>query len=542
MAVASKAKIAYKIPAEVDITQLLKQAQEEFYDDPNVIGVGIGHRRKGGETQPKDIALIVYVESKLAKNKVAKNYLIPKSFEGIGTDVVAPFGPDAPKESTGFIEGRQHSDDMSFIDWPRLHQKWALEAGGGVAFQGSVQDFGDICVIEDDGTLIQTINGQPVVDFVRAYQLFRSQHPDIYDFVTFFTDSANGMPPQGGSSWYRFVFNDTQGIGFGPFNQRAAYGSNKLQGIMFLNQGHFSAWRYVMLQEQGHRWGAFARYRDSAAGPLQNDHMLAGWGHWALNFDDNKSPMDYDIYDWVESGNNFERVTLSSDERSYANLDLYLMGLLGQEEVGDFYLLSNVSPVSGNTFSANKKLLNMQNILWAEGVRDPSVATSQKLFKNAFVVLTGDMGNVHDLVDRVDFLRLDFEQDFYEATKTLGRIDTTIGPLRLDLTPSQIQQLTSGGYASLHRHLISFNDLRITGRQFGGTLAPNQTQRWFTYGWPPQWQVHWSVLPTTVASGGPKIAWDVETELASSGITYWLTIKNLSNQPISFEAKYSITR
>lgn len=538
----NKQEAAFSIPEETDVIQLIEEAKKIFYKDTNVIGVGVGNRRKEGKINHDEVALIVYVKSKLPQRDVDKNYLIPSGFQGIATDVVAPFGPDAPQEALGFVEGHQHSDDMSFIDWPHLHEQRMAEAGGDIPFHGKVQDFGDVCVIEDDGTLIQTINGQPVVDFVRAYKLFQTTHSDIYDFVTFFTDSANGMPPQGGSSWYRFVFNDTEGIGFGSFNQRATYGSNVLQGIMFLNQGHFPIWRYVMLQEQEHRWAAFARYRDSATGSNQTDHLLSGWGHWALNFDDDKSPMDYDIYDWEEENGDFRRIALASEERTYCNLDLYLMGLLGPEEVGDFYLLSNVSLISGNLYSATKKMLNIHNIRWAEGNRVPSVATSQKLFKNGFVVLTGDMDRVHDLVDRIDLLRLRFEEDFYEATKNLGRVDTTLGPVKRELTSSQVQQLTSGGYTSLHKHLVGYNDLRVTGTQFRGTINPQQTQRWFTHSWPVHWHVDWLVVPTTVVGGGPKIAWNVETERTTSGITYWLTVRNLGSQEISYEAKYSITR
>ena len=140
--------------------------------------------------------------------------------------------------------------------------------------------------------------------------------------------------------------------------------------------------------------------------------------------------MDYDIYNWEASNGNFRRTSLTSEERTYCNLDLYLMGLLGQTDVGDFNLLSNVSLISGNLYSATKKTLNIQNIIWAEGARVPSVNSSQKLIKTAFVVLTGDMNKVHDLVDQVDFLRLRFEEDFYEATKNLGRVDTTLGPLK----------------------------------------------------------------------------------------------------------------
>jgi hypothetical protein len=531
------------IPAEIDVFELIKEAKEAFYKDPNVIGVGIGSRRKGGVTLPDEEALVVYVKEKLAKNDVRKEHLIPDKFGQLRTDVWQPFGPDAPQEPLGFFEAHEHSEDMMFVDLGRLHEQWTEEAGGEVEFHGAVQEFGDVCVIQDDGTLIKTVNGQQVVDWVRAYRLFRTIQPDIYDFVTFFTDTAHGMPPQGGSSWYSFVHNDIQGIGLGAFNNRPAFGSNVLQGIMFLNQGHFGLWRYVMLQEQGHRWGAFARYRETATGPLMNDHMLGGWAHWAYPFDDDRSPMDYDTYDWVAQNGDFARVSLTSAERVYCDLDLYVMGLLGPEEVGDFYLLSNLAQVSGNLYSATKKRLTAQNIIWAEGARNPSVATSPKLIKNGFIVLTGDMSRVHDLVDRVDALRLSFERDFADATKSLARVDTTLGPLRTQLTPSQIRELTGGGYTSLHRHLVGLNDLRISGTQFTGTLSPGQTQLWFTHSWPADWNVYWAVRPTTVSGGGRKIGWTVETERPGAGfITYWITVRNLTSETLGFEARYSVFR
>jgi hypothetical protein len=538
-----KEDVALQPQAEVDVISLIEEAKAAFYKDPRVIGVGIGHRRRAGETQTDEVALIVYVKEKLPRDEVEADYLIPEQFNGVGTDIVAPFGPDAPLEALGFADSHQHSDDMSFVDWGRLHEQWMAEAGGEeIAWHGKVQAFGDVCVIEDDGTLVQTINGQQVVDFVRAYKLFRTLEPDIYDFVTFFTDSASGMPPQGGSSWYRFVHNDAQGIGLGNFNYRPSYSSNKLQGIMFLNHGHFPLWRYVMLQEQGHRWSAFARYRDTASGPIQIDHMLGGWGHWSADMDDDWSPMDYDIHDWQEVGssNQFRRVSLTSEDRTYCNLDLYLMGLLGPHEVGDFSLLSNVTNVSGNLYSANEKRLTTQNIIWAEGARNPSVATSQKLFKNGFVMLTKDLQEVRDLVDDVDRLRVRFEEDFSEGTKGLARVDTTIGPLQVELTPSQVGQLTKQGYTSLHKHLVRPADLRITGTQFSGTLTPGQTQNWFTHSWSPTWVVDWSVRPTT-AQG--RVSWSERIERAGNGtLTYWFTITNVGSVTTGFEAKYALLR
>ena len=99
-----KKESAYRIPENVDISKLIEDAEKSFYEDPNVIGVGVGNRRKGDEIHDDEVALIVYVKTKLPKGEVNKNYLIPQKFQGMATDVVAPFGPDAPLEALGFPE------------------------------------------------------------------------------------------------------------------------------------------------------------------------------------------------------------------------------------------------------------------------------------------------------------------------------------------------------------------------------------------------------------------------------------------------------
>lgn len=72
--------------------------------------------------------------------------------------------------------------------------------------------------------------------------------------------------------------------------------------------------------------------------------------------------------------------------------------------------------------------------------------------------------------------------------------------------------------------------------QFTGTLAPGQTQTWFTWGWPQNWFVVWSVRPTTDQG---EVSLDrLDVELESTGITYHLTIANTGSQPATFEAKY----
>jgi hypothetical protein len=79
------------------------------------------------------------------------------------------------------------------------------------------------------------------------------------------------------------------------------------------------------------------------------------------------------------------------------------------------------------------------------------------------------------------------------------------------------------------------------GVQFTGSLAANQTQRWFTFNWPQQWHVEWNVVPTSPHAGAPQIQWDVAVERANPGnITYWITISNLTNLPVNIEARYAI--
>lgn len=80
-----------------------------------------------------------------------------------------------------------------------------------------------------------------------------------------------------------------------------------------------------------------------------------------------------------------------------------------------------------------------------------------------------------------------------------------------------------------------------TGTQFTGTLGPNATRRWFTFNWPAHWHVIWYVVPTTVRRGAPEVDWDVAVERGdSSRCTYWITVKNLTNQTVSFEGRYAI--
>lgn len=79
------------------------------------------------------------------------------------------------------------------------------------------------------------------------------------------------------------------------------------------------------------------------------------------------------------------------------------------------------------------------------------------------------------------------------------------------------------------------------GVQFNGSLAPNQTQRWFSFDWPAQWHVVWHVMPTTPIPGQAELDWDVEVERSDAdNVTYWLKVTNLTANPVDFEARYAV--
>jgi hypothetical protein len=58
----------------------------------------------------------------------------------------------------------------------------------------------------------------------------------------------------------------------------------------------------------------------------------------------------------------------------------------------------------------------------------------------------------------------------------------------------------------------------------------------FTWGWPQNWFVVWSVRPLT---NGAQVRPDsVDVQLGTPGFTYSLTVTNTGTQTATFEARY----
>jgi hypothetical protein len=89
--------------------------------------------------------------------------------------------------------------------------------------------------------------------------------------------------------------------------------------------------------------------------------------------------------------------------------------------------------------------------------------------------------------------------------------------------------------------LLSALNLPYCGVQFQGTVPASSTAMWFTYDWPALWDVVWTVVPTSVDSGGPQVECNVQVEKTSGDyLTYWINITNLTQNPVDIEARYCI--
>jgi hypothetical protein len=92
-----------------DVKQAASRQRAMLLSLPNVVGVGVGFKEKGGEKTSRP-AVVVMVRRKVPKSQLAPNHLVPEKVDGVPTDVVevgdlkplaagaAPPGPRAAAE------------------------------------------------------------------------------------------------------------------------------------------------------------------------------------------------------------------------------------------------------------------------------------------------------------------------------------------------------------------------------------------------------------------------------------------------------------
>ena len=164
--------------------------------------------------------------------------------------------------------------------------------------------------------------------------------------------------------------------------------------------GKIPPYMYAMSQighEMDHRWAAFSyakvngkmislgdphwdaglQARDPFPYVRPIEASAMGGGVWQDNHDGTFTQLDDNYY---------------VPATGYSYLDLYLMGLLSPAEVPDFFLLQNLKYAGRDDnghaiFKADRLPLTIQNVIAADGPREPDVDHSQRQFNTGMVIM-----------------------------------------------------------------------------------------------------------------------------------------------------------
>jgi hypothetical protein len=284
---------------------------------------------------------------------------------------------------------------------------------------------------------------QGELDTVALIRKFYQSHPDSYDQLVIWTDAAI---VQDAFAYETTVANEIRGIGIDIYDASRDFGSGgRLRSFAlmdwvdkypddpqtkFLGENNTLS---VLGQEVGHRWLAFLEFRDHNG--RQSQALLGrGLAHWSFFFDSDASVMEgNDIEDL--GGGSFR--TVASVQR-YSLLDQYAMGLVAPSQVPTFFYVENPTnvvpsrnnesaPRVGVTFNGTRREVLLQDVTSVLGARNPTVADSPKLHRQAFVYLVSAArtpNNSH--IDKIDRIRREWETFFLQATDGRMRIESRL--------------------------------------------------------------------------------------------------------------------
>jgi uncharacterized protein (TIGR03437 family) len=310
-------------------------------------------------------------------------------------------------------------------------------------------------------TIVEFFSKNLGIDTIAAAQAFYLTHPsrDVYDFVYLVTDFDFDLGDA--FAFYLPLRNDANGIGqnVGEFPVVDDIGSQRIQGILnlsniatqypaspvtrFLGANHAFS---IMGQEQGHRWLAYVSY------PGNDDALLLGRdsAHWNffLNIESNLSgpaaPRSSSAEGNVWRDNNNGTFTSVNLVDGYSRLDQYLMGLRPASDVPNTFVITNPTGTSSTrvsnprpnvTVTGGKQTVTIDQILQANGPRNPNSTAAPKNFRAAVVLLTrqGAQPSAATL-DKINLYRLGWESYFAQSTDFLASINTGLS----DQTTSRV--------------------------------------------------------------------------------------------------------
>ncbi len=274
-----------------------------------------------------------------------------------------------------------------------------MAVGGGVDFKLDIHGTGRFAIMELDADAYERWRlGKQTVQEVRALVRTTSQFfADVFDFVVLVTDEDSVAPDVYHGLHYQ-VQNDIDGIG-PRFDSTERFGLwSRLQGVIHLSyEGSLRS--AAGLHEFAHRWANYVI-------PTSSNTADAHW-----NFSDVGGQLGgWQAGTLVELGDglyqargplghvSFQPFANGGATVPYASLELYLMGLVGPDEVTEPIQVAEEAEfvdAANGIFRADRiRNVMMADILEQHGPRIPDVTTSQKTFRTLVVVLArGPLGS-----------------------------------------------------------------------------------------------------------------------------------------------------
>lgn len=263
-------------------------------------------------------------------------------------------------------------------------------------------------------------------------QIYYSHFPDNRDFLFMNAPINDG----GGNGVYWGVRNDAEGFGISYFDLSSVFGSNGvLQGVVQIKGAavNFGLITHELLHRWANRMPASTDLAPNPTFPFhwqQIQRPASGFGAGGQNgvFENLQSTKDGRYATWTPLDLDGYPVTF---ENKYSDLELYIMGLVGPEDVAE-PINTLVDPVVdrveftglGNVTiyyqASGIRGLTMQEIVDAAGPRVPAVGVAQHHFRFGMIV-------VHDRqLTATELAWFDYPIDMYDEAASPYRPPTFI--------------------------------------------------------------------------------------------------------------------
>ncbi len=301
----------------------------------------------------------------------------------------------------------------------------------------SIGDIGNVTIMEASGNYDADLpdGSSNTIPRQLITQKYYETHKDEYDFLVIFTNFDFKMPEIEARAFYKHIKNDTIGLGLELFDYSQSFGSDGLlQGTIDMGNLNnivtnsydpkFDTTLVTLCHEVLHRWSAKTSYIDEN-GDISNALLGRGGSHWSFLLDSDAS-LEYGNR-WRDNGDG--TYTSTDVLAGFSPLDLYLMGMIGADQVPPMMLIDSPLvdperlPERDVTISGTTKTVTIEDIIAANGERVPSVENAQKSFKAGFIYVVEPGTFAIDDLTAIEKVRNGFLTRFSILTDGKGLVD-----------------------------------------------------------------------------------------------------------------------